>query len=312
MNKYLFWVGENWFKLTIVFILLLAISLTAYYFLVFKPKFDLAHLTFSQRNASTNNNASSSTPIVEKKAIETPPKTISSNITPSPLRENGLSQALLKKVMQRIVLIKCYGGEGVSQGSGTAGLIHLGKSIVVTNFHVMSGSGGVSSVCTINVPNPPEYSQGDLFPADVGMFDSHYPAVDAAILHIQNVNPAIASIFGEFPVPFCKEEIDVGDKVTLFGYPAFGKSETGIQSLTVTDGIVSGFIKTDFGVIYKTSAKMDRGISGGLAVHNENTCVLGIPTWGRYGGSLAEFGTGEILGQIQSWDSIQKSGEILR
>ena len=73
--------------------------------------------------------------------------------------------------------------------------------------------------------------------------------------------------------------------------------------MTVTDGIVSGIEYTAYGPIYKTSAKIDKGNSGGLAIDNNSKCGIGIPTW-------ATSGAFDGLGYIQSWDMIKKSGNL--
>lgn len=69
------------------------------------------------------------------------------------------------------------------------------------------------------------------------------------------------------------------------------------QNLIVTEGIISG--ATDDGLNYYTSAKIDSGNSGGLAVSkiNGKICIVGIPTWvsqGQYNN----------LAMIQSWKKI--------
>ncbi|KKS24033.1 MAG: hypothetical protein UU82_C0013G0001, partial [Candidatus Nomurabacteria bacterium GW2011_GWC2_41_8] len=55
------------------------------------------------------------------------------------------------------------------------------------------------------------------------------------------------------------------------------------NSLTVTDGIVSGVETDNNGVhYYKTSAKIDHGNSGGIAIEDSG-CVIGIPTFVQQG-----------------------------
>jgi hypothetical protein len=244
----------------------------------------------------------------------------SAQITKAPTtKENGpqdsksLDNNELQTIMSRIVYVECSGDKGTFSGSGTAQLIPYSDPVVVTNFHVPGSTGGISQAfCKINVPQPPDYSLGLAYLATIGKFDTHYPDIDAVVLHIQGVSTDNQQLFRPFPLRFCDAAtIEIGDKITVLGYPAFGEQiGTGVQSLTVTDGIISGFIKTNHGTIYKTSAKVDHGISGGLAVRNQDSCVLGIPTWGNYGGSLANIGAGEVLGQIQSWDMIRGSGDI--
>lgn len=68
----------------------------------------------------------------------------------------------------------------------------------------------------------------------------------------------------------------LGEPITVYGYP----SSTGGSNLTITNGVVSSF---DSGLIY-TSAKIDHGNSGGLAVSDRTGCMVGIPTMVQSGG----------------------------
>ncbi len=78
---------------------------------------------------------------------------------------------------------------------------------------------------------------------------------------------------------------NIGDKVVILGYPSIG-ARTGI---TATEGIVSG-VENEY---FVTSAKIDHGNSGGLAVLLKDNCFLGIPSW-------AKSGEIESLGRILS------------
>jgi S1-C subfamily serine protease len=98
------------------------------------------------------------------------------------------------------------------------------------------------------------------------------------------------AVRGKFP---CASEPNIGDPLVILGYPSYGSGAGTITSvlshleITATEGIISG---KDSGY-YTTSAKIEHGNSGGLAVDKTNNCYLGIPT--------ASF-TGEIesLGRI--------------
>ena len=48
---------------------------------------------------------------------------------------------------------------------------------------------------------------------------------------------------------------------------------------TVTEGIISSFEKVEESYYYLTSAKIERGNSGGLAVTGNFSCVVGVPTF---------------------------------
>ncbi len=299
------WLVDNWFKIAVLLLLLLGIVSAIYYLFVFQPRRD-TRLAALQSEHQIATETPSVKPVTASAALAVAPLTVTTSSTAEPSPEaqsnpDSLSKSVLEEIMGRVVLVKCYGAGEAVQGSGTAGLIASTDPVVITNFHVLSYAGGTSATCTINTPNPPDYSPGDLFIAQVGLFDTHYPDVDAAVLHIQNVSSPDSNVFQPFPLPFCDEsKVSIGDKVTLFGYPALGGT-----TITVTDGIISGLIKNQYGVIYKTSALMDHGISGGLAVRNEDSCVLGIPTWG-----VADPLNGASLGLIQFWDSIKNSGQI--
>ncbi|KKR61667.1 hypothetical protein A2643_03675 [Candidatus Nomurabacteria bacterium RIFCSPHIGHO2_01_FULL_39_220] len=77
--------------------------------------------------------------------------------------------------------------------------------------------------------------------------------------------------------------VEIGDKLLVLGYPKIG-AKTG---LTITDGIVSGIDKNYF----ITSAKIDKGNSGGAAILVKDDCYLGIP-------SSSAVGVIESLGRI--------------
>ena len=226
-------------------------------------------------------------------------------------KSEKLPEELITKIMKREVFVYCKGPKGQWRGSGTTQLFWYDDPIVVTNYHIADVGKPEEVRCEIHLPLPPEYSTyGKAFLARVGKYDPNYPVIDAAILHIQDVSDEERSeYFSSFPVEFCRtEDINAGNSVTLFGYPKFGGN-----TLTITDGVISGILKTDWGPKYKTSAKMDLGNSGGLAVDNKNKCVIGIPTWTQYGGEIGDLlKTGESLGQIQSWEMIVTSGGLFK
>lgn len=222
-----------------------------------------------------------------------------------------LPSDLITTIMKRTVFVYCKGPKGAWRGSGTTQLFWYENPIAATNYHIADVGKPEEVRCEIHLPLPPEYSTyGKAFLAKIGKYDPNYPAIDAAILNIQDVSESEKKeYFSSFPVEFCRtEDINVGNAVTLFGYPKFG-----VNTLTVTDGVISGILKTDWGPKYKTSAKMDLGNSGGVAVDNKNKCVIGMPTWTQYGGEIGDLiKTGESLGQIQSWEMIVTSGGLFK
>lgn len=224
----------------------------------------------------------------------------------SELDSLSLPKDLLNKITARIAWIDCHDSDGSNArtGSGTVGLIASEEkgTPITTNLHV---TGYPTSFCVVRLPLAPNYDKlGSKTPAFVGKYDQNYPDVDVALLQVY----APIQKFGDFPIPFCASaDIQTGNPITLFGYPSFGGS-----SVTITNGIISGSIPTKWGPKYTTTAKIDFGSSGGLAVDNKHRCVIGIPTWTKFGGELGrQLSTGESLGQIESWEMIKKSGQVL-
>ena len=89
----------------------------------------------------------------------------------------------------------------------------------------------------------------------------------------------------------CKNPLKIGDSVLMLGYPVYGTSITTFElnpiEVTATEGIISG----KDSIYYTTSAKIDHGNSGGLAIDKNNDCYFGTPTWN-------EAGSFESLGRI--------------
>ena len=101
--------------------------------------------------------------------------------------------------------------------------------------------------------------------------------------------------FGVTPTDCSDSDASVGDSVTIFGYPTSGNL-LGVSE-TVTTGIVSGILP---GPIYNTSAAIDHGNSGGIAILNKKGCELGIPTLGASGLTAG-------IGYIQSTSLVKTS-----
>jgi S1-C subfamily serine protease len=70
-------------------------------------------------------------------------------------------------------------------------------------------------------------------------------------------------------------DIEVGDDVTIIGYPG-----TGGDTITTTKGQVSGFEKRDDAQYIKTDTDISGGNSGGTAINNDGQFV-GVPTYVR-------------------------------
>lgn len=201
----------------------------------------------------------------------------------------GISSETLGAIAQSVVKIACNvdaGGENEQRGSGMLRVDSQdpnGPYYVQTSLHVVETEDGAPSRCTITVF--PDYRD----PASALTFASegyrtYREGVDLAYLTPLVVNGEKAGTVSDLAQyarsvatsPVCAAT-DSGDHVTILGYPAIGG-----DTLTITDGIISG-VEFDGEVRYlKTSAKIDSGNSGGVAVKDAG-CLVGIPTSVRKG-----------------------------
>ena len=193
-----------------------------------------------------------------------------------------------------VVNVLCDDGEEISGGSGT---IIDPEGIVLTNSHVipqdeefiLTGEEG----CLVILPNQQTGQPEEMYWAKPVVIPELSDIYDLAYLEIYDVfvDEEDGEVYGKYPRTFpsvfaiehkhddiCQfRSPKLGDPVRIFGYP----QTSGGFYLTVTDGVISSF--SDEGVIL-TSAKIDEGNSGGLAV-DQKGCMVGVPvaiSEGRY------------------------------
>lgn len=218
--------------------------------------------------------------------------TSNSNVTVSNVGGNALSS-----LSPSVVKIICYSdvyGEDLQMGSGV--LYHSASGdpstyFVETNLHVVQTSDGSPSKCAIAV-YPSYRNTSNYLVYKTAGYKTYKYGVDFAYLIPQiadSENAGTTSDLGKYAKNFtsntyCKST-GIGDHISILGYPGVGGS-----SLTATDGIVSGFEYDEGTRFIKTSAKIDHGNSGGVAI-KDSGCILGIPTF-------VETGRAESIGRI--------------
>lgn len=147
-----------------------------------------------------------------------------------------------------------------------------GDPVVITNRHVITDPDGFSPTeCHIKFPG-----QSSTFYAGSGnffFFSSNDP-YDRAYIKISNPNQTLRNISSPI-LKICLSEAATGNPVVMLGYPRIGAQE----DVTATEGIISGFDEE----YYITSAKVERGNSGGAAILLKDNCYLGMPTFVRAG-----------------------------
>src|SRR3989338_5155204 len=184
-----------------------------------------------------------------------------------------------------VVNVLCESGEDeVSGGSGT---MITTEGIVLTNSHVIpqdeeniltSDEG-----CLVILPNQQTGQPEEIYWAKPIVIPGLSDDYDLAYLEIYDAfTNEDGEVRGRYPRTFTSIFADefkhddicqfrknkLGDPIRIFGYP----QTSGGFYLTITDGVISSF--SDEGVIL-TSAKIDEGNSGGLAV-DQKGCMVGV------------------------------------
>src|SRR3989339_485934 len=171
-----------------------------------------------------------------------------------------------------------------SDGTGGSGTIIDASGLVVSNSHIIPQDQKNLNItedgCFVILPDIKTGAPKEIYLAKPLVFNDLSDKYDLAFLTIYDVyTDENGQQYGKYPkelpvfddTGLCKEEqIKLGESVRIIGYPI----SSGGYNLTITDGIVSSF--SDDGLIL-TSAKIDQGNSGGLAIDKDG-CMLGIPS----------------------------------
>lgn len=182
--------------------------------------------------------------------------------TPAP----GVSGFNWEAKARSVVYIEALGGGCEWSGSGS---IVLDGSYILTNQHV-SGDGE----CSLNVwltdsttEAPTREVSAELVAADA--------ARDLAVLRMLGDDGNPFSDASRAPMTLATSAPNLGDKLTILGYPGLGGS-----TITLTSGDYSGLDTSEAYDYLKTTANMNPGVSGGAALNSRGELV-GVPTAGR-------------------------------
>jgi len=160
-----------------------------------------------------------------------------------------------------VQIVASYASEAfASSGSGSI----IDPYHILTNFHVINNSGKISNKIEVWLANP-DLSQPPVQYVK-GIVQVYDERADLAIIKTQTRIPRNhLEITGEaYP--------KVGGKITIIGFPSLGSN-----TITFTQGIVSGFMNVSGVDLIKTDCEVNRGNSGGIAV-DENNQIIGVPT----------------------------------
>lgn len=195
---------------------------------------------------------------------------------------------IIKEWGGRVAQVSCTwtydSGALLARATGSATILKLNNQIrAVTNKHVILYQNKYApSLCKITLPGVAAYEVVNNFS------NNYYVGVDEDFGYIVLPPDAVLNKITSRAANMCSG-VNVGDRVLVLGYPSIGSK----TSLTATEGIVSG----EDGDYYVTSAKVDRGNSGGAAILVKDSCYLGIPS-------------ASVVGQIESLARILKASFV--
>lgn len=207
-----------------------------------------------------------------------------------------------KRLTGAVVGVVCDSTKSNEASTGS-GILLSSDGVVLTNAHVIPQDQQYlytpEEGCVVVVPDSATGSPSEMYWAKPEVIPGIGDDYDLAHLQIYAAyRDSDSRIYGEYPKTFsalydnegtyariCSGETvaQLGDPIRIFGYPA----ASGSYRLTVTEGIVSSHLE---GGLIATSAKVDEGNSGGLAV-DKRGCIVGVP-------SAVLKGTYENLGVI--------------
>ncbi len=225
--------------------------------------------------------------------------------------EQVLSQ-IRKDIIPAVAQVRCSDADGGPEtivGSGIYFLNEKGIPSVQTNAHVVLGLDEKFHGCNIYFPKPTDGTFYDtsyfskkavLYHNKIAKIEtskSKIEGLDLAVLTIEKANknlngetyampPKVKDVFKSVS-NMCSgsKSIEIGDKIFIIGYPT-----TGGESVTLTEGVVSGFQGGEDNRI-KISASTNHGNSGGIAIGQNNGCYYGLV-------ESATFEAGSNLGYI--------------
>jgi S1-C subfamily serine protease len=171
-----------------------------------------------------------------------------------------------ESIARSVVFIEADGSACGWTGSGS--LVGDG-SYVLTNQHVAAdGECELTVWLTDSTASVPTRSMT----GNVVISDNQ---VDLAILRLSDSTGEVFKDGSRTPIQFADDLPELGDKLTILGYPGIGGS-----TITLTSGDYSGLDNSEEFDFLKTTANMNPGVSGGVALNTEGKLV-GIPTAGR-------------------------------
>ncbi|MCD8508057.1 MAG: serine protease [Candidatus Pacebacteria bacterium] len=187
--------------------------------------------------------------------------------------QSGQLRSTIRTWSPRIPLVRCTFAQQMHTGQtqfvttrGAGTLFRSDGSLrLVTNRHIIEEAGYILQTCALSFGD-----ETPLFIFGADAVQSQGTSLDIAFVDMTNA-PEVYIQRSASIRSLCEEPALAGDQIIIMGYPSIGAEST----VTVTEGIISGYE----GDYYITSAKVERGNSGGAAILVRENCYLGIPTF---------------------------------
>ena len=264
--------------------------------LLSKQQQEISDLTDAQKTAQATSDeaqneatAAQNSAAASQKAAEDAQAKLQQEQTNSP----DLS-AIITEWSSNVALIVCNFSDGsVDFGSGFLYQYPNDSIVVITNKHVLeeetTGYDAVS--CSVEIPGDGNnyYTIINTYPASNNPF--HVGNVgDWGYLEVTNGDSYFNSTAenANKNLTICQQQEQTGDNVVVLGYPDYAGQFT---NPTATQGIISGYAPP----YYTTSAQIESGNSGGVAIDSKKDCYVGIP-------SAVKIGNYANLGRILNAD----------
>ncbi|OHA58589.1 MAG: hypothetical protein A2571_02355 [Candidatus Vogelbacteria bacterium RIFOXYD1_FULL_44_32] len=171
---------------------------------------------------------------------------------------------LISEWNPRVVKLECVVefADKTTKKSTASGVVNVSDAVtkIYTSKHVVEEKGVLAKDCrVVSSDVTTKFATSNI------TIDAN---IDLAYLNFTKILDLPGGV--SLPVKKCAQKPILGDQVVILGYPSVGST----NGVTATEGIISGFDKE----YYITSAKIERGNSGGAAILVKNNCLLGLPT----------------------------------
>ena len=282
------------------------------------PTTDNTTSTPSQTTATTTTTNTTTQPSVTKLAPtvplpvvnNTPAPSANTSIVPGCTSTDGYSSTngascggtriaqIVSKWSPNVALILCNFSDGTADfGSGFLYNSPNYGILVYTNKHVLLNetTGLATTSCSVQIPGDTQYyTVNNTFTTNNDPINGSLDGTDWGSIEISNGDGALneTAISAGKNLTICQKKEQTGDNVIVLGYPDYAGQFT---NPTATEGIISGYASP----YYTTSAQIESGNSGGVAIDPDKDCYIGIP-------SAVKIGNYANLGRILNANTLFK------